>query len=334
MIQSIAAKDSAYLVTALVTVLVASTARAELRFQEPQANAGVVYTGAQLVHRFPFVNQGPGVVEVRDIRASCGCLAPRLPQRTYQPGQEGELELDVNTLSQAAGPHTWSVRLEYQSDGNSYISQVQLSAKVITEVTVQPAALVVVTDRAAGSTLLLTDLRPKPLTITRVEVSSSKLKTQTSPKYRDVQGHWATRIHLEVAADYPDGRHDEVLHIYTDDARYPDLRVPLTIIKRFRQRLAATPSQVTLEAPPGQPFPSRIVLIRDNNNQEVIIDHVMTDDPAIVCRWAKGPNAMATLKVQVDRGQLHGSSLQSAVHVQISKPIRETLTIPVICSEK
>src|SRR5262249_24070749 len=118
----------------------------------------------------------------------------------------------------------------------------------------------------------------------------------------------------------------------TDDPEYPHLKVPVTIIKRAQQRLAATPSQVELTAPRGQPFPSRIVLIRDNKDQPVQIGQAIPDDPALVCKWVQGPNAMATLKIQVDRNQLRSDRLQTAVRIRITQPVHEEFIIPVSCA--
>jgi hypothetical protein len=105
----------------------------------------------------------------------------------------------------------------------------------------------------------------------------------------------------------------------------------VTLIHRARQRLTATPDVVELKAPPGQPFPSRIFLIRDNQNQKIVIDEVLADDPAVTCRWAGGPGLLATVKIQVDRAKLSGKSLQTAVHVHVREPVREVVSIPVTC---
>jgi hypothetical protein len=305
---------------------------ADLYFKEPIANAGSVYSGTPLVHRFTFVNQGPEAVEITEARASCGCLAPRLEQRTFKPGEEGKLDLEVRTLSQAAGPHTWSVRLSYQTGGKVCEMSLQLHARVFTEVSVEPASLNLFADKAAGHEITLTDRRAQPLTLTDVRISSPKVQPRLSEPARDSAGHWIRKVRLEVASDFPVGRHDEVLVIYTDDPKYPDLKVPVTILKQVQQRLAATPDRVTLAAARGQLLPARIVLIRDNAEQQVKIDNVMVDDPALTCKWAEGPGKLCTLRIQVDRSRLQGGRLHSAVHVEISQPLRETLTIPVTCT--
>jgi len=76
-------------------------ARADLRFTEPVANAGLVYAGVPLVHEFTFENQGPETVTIIEARASCGCLRPRLAPGNYRRGEKGGVILEVNTLSQA-----------------------------------------------------------------------------------------------------------------------------------------------------------------------------------------------------------------------------------------
>jgi hypothetical protein len=307
-------------------------ARADLHFAEPAANAGVVYAGAPLVHEFTFENEGPETVAALSAQVSCGCLKPRLTQSTYPRGERGSIVLEVNTLSQAPGAHTWIVTLNYQAGNCSQEMQLRLSARIVSEVTVQPATLIVFADKLARHELTLIDSRARPLEIVDLRASSSKLVPKIAEPIRDAQGQTRRKISLAVADGYPDGRHEEILDIYTDDPRYRQLRVPVTIIKRAQQRLLATPSQIELVAPTGQPFPSRILLIRDNEGQAVHIDQIVSDDPAITCQWAQGPGATATLRIRADRTLLPGESFQSAVHVRIDRPMRETLTIPVTCT--
>jgi hypothetical protein len=169
------------------------------------------------------------------------------------------------------------------------------------------------------------------MTVRDVRASSEKILPRIGEPTVDAQGHTAWKVRLAVADDYPDGRHEEILCIYADDPRYREVRVPVTIIKRVQQRLAAAPSEVVLVAAAGQPFPSRVILVRDDQGQRVHIDHVLADDPGIACRWVQGPGAMATLKIHVDRTLMAGESFRTAIHIQIDQPVRETLTLPVTC---
>jgi hypothetical protein len=307
----------------------AAAARAELRFARPSVDLGEVRCGVPLSHRFAFVNEGPGAVEITEARAGCGCLAPRLARRTYAAGEGGELEVEVNTLSQAAGPHTWPVSLRYRSGDVPYELPLEIRARVVADVTVRPASLTVFADAALVQEVTLTDLRRRPLAVTAVRTTSPHLSARAAEPCQDALGNRVVKVRLEVAEDFPDGRHDEALDLYTDDPAYRDLRVPVTVVKRPRQRLSATPAEVSLTAAPGQPVPGKIVLVRSREDKAVEVETVAADDPAVSCRWARGPDQMATVKITVDPARIPTGSLRSAVHIKVRAPAPETLTVPV-----
>ncbi|HEV3261061.1 MAG TPA: DUF1573 domain-containing protein [Gemmataceae bacterium] len=322
----------ASLVGLLMLALSAPRARADLHFEQPIFDAGAVHSGTPLVHDFRFVNAGPETIEVTEARASCGCLTPRIEPRVYRPGEHGSLRVEVHTLDQPEGFKDWRVQFCYRGGDTAHELGLHVTAHLITEVTVQPAALVVFADQPIGHEVTLTDLRPQPLSIAAVRTSSPELKSDVKGSSADPSGHQVYTISLQVTEDYREGRHDETLSIYTDDPNYRELRVPVTIVKRPRQRLVVRPNRVTLLAPPGQPAPSRIVLIQDSGNEAVVLSGVMADDPAVVCQWAQGPGPMTTVKVSVDRSRVHGQALQTTIHVHVSKPVAQELNIPLVCT--
>jgi hypothetical protein len=309
-------------------------ARADLHFPQPRAEVGDVRTGKPLTHRFNFVNTGPEVVEITDARAGCGCMTPRLDKRVFQPAEEGALLLEINTLSQTSGPHTWRVQLSYRAGNRQVETSLQLTGQVVTEVSVQPAALTIFAGQAVAHEILLTDVRPHPLAIAEIRTSSPELTARVAGEERNAAGQIVRKVRIEVAGDGPEGRHAERVTIYTDDPGYGELVVPVTIVKQSRQRVAASPSQVTFLMSPGRPVPARMVLIRDRDNQDVILDKVEADHPAVVCQWAQGPGTMATVKVRVDPSRLEEEALHTFVQVHVRKPAPETVLIPVTCSRR
>src|ERR1700724_4802424 len=92
---------------ALVLLLSSGVARADLFCPESPYDAGQVFSGAALAHRFTLVNRGASTIEVTEVKPGCGCLRPRLDQPTLRPGEQGALTLEINTLTQAPGPHLW-----------------------------------------------------------------------------------------------------------------------------------------------------------------------------------------------------------------------------------
>jgi hypothetical protein len=320
------------LLSALLVLALAATARAGLECPEPMAQAGAVRSGTPLTHAFRLVNRGPHAVTITEVRPSCGCLAPRLEPRRLEPGAEAVLYVAINTLTQAAGAHTWQVRVRYQEDDRAGELTVVLGARIVSEIAVEPPALLMTTEGALAHDLVLTDRRPRPLTISSVQLATPQLHARAGAPYADAAGRRACAIHVEVAADCPEGRHEEVLRILTDDPTYPELDVPVTVVKHAAHAVRALPESVELSAPAGQPLPSRIVLLSRADGGEVVVEGVETDDPAIECRWAAGPGPRATLKVRVDRARLSGGVLHSAVRIRLRQPAPQTLVVPVTCT--
>src|SRR5262249_35153224 len=145
---------------------------ADLHFDGTTVKLGEIRAGVPLVSQFTFVNDGPGTVEVLEARPGCGCLVPLLEQRQFAPGQRGVIPLEIHTLGQPAGPHTWQLTLTYR-DGEQFREKtLAVTATVVIEVSVQPASLTLFADGPVTHELTLTDLRPKPLAITRVETTA------------------------------------------------------------------------------------------------------------------------------------------------------------------
>jgi len=304
---------------------------AALECAQPLVEKGEVRSGVPLSHHFPFVNRGPDAVEVIEVRPSCGCLAPKLEQRRFQPGESGVLVLEVNTLTQPAGANTWRVTIRYKTGGVEQELPLYICARVVTEISVEPPSLAIYTDTSISHEITVIDRRTEPLIVRAVPVSSPYVRTHLGELHRNKTGQWTRAIQVEVKADCPEGTHEETLRICTSDPLYAELKVPFTIVKRARQQVSAAPSSVVLSESAGQPLPARIVLLSAADDRDVRIERVEADDTAIDCHWAQGPGHRATLKIRVDRTRINGDSLRSAVHVHLSGPTPQTMTIPVSC---
>jgi len=316
-----------------VPILLAPTPRlwADLECAQPVVEKGEIRSGMSLSHRFAFTNRGSEAVEITDVRPSCGCLAPKLEKRCFQPGESGELLLEVNTLTQPAGANTWRVTIRYKAGEHEHDLPLYLCAHVVTEISVEPPSLAIYTDTSISHEITVIDRRTEPLIVRAVPASSSYVRTHLGDLRRDDAGRWVRSIQVEVLADCPEGTHEESLHICTSDPQYAELKVPFTIVKRTRQPVNAIPNAVVLSEPAGQPLPARIVLLSADDDREVKIERVESDNTAIDCRWAQGPGRRATLKIRVDGTRIAGDRLHSAVHVHLSEPVSQRLTIPVRC---
>lgn len=315
----------------MLLLLRTALAHAELECPQPVVDKGEVKSGLPLSHRFAFRNGGGEAVEITDVHPSCGCLAPKLEKRCLQPGETGELLLEVNTLTQPAGMNNWRITLRYKSGEAQRELSLYLQARLVAEISVEPPSLAIYTDTAIQHEITVIDRRTEPLIVRAVPTSSPYVRTQLGELRRDDAGHWRRKIRVDVSADCPEGTHTETLRICTSDPLYSELKVPFVVVKRVRRQVSAAPASVVLSEAANQPLPARIVLLNAADDSEVHIERVESDHPAVDCRWAQGPGHQATLKIRVDRKQIPGDRLRAYVHVHLSRPAAETLTIPISC---
>jgi hypothetical protein len=304
-------------------------ARADLHFVTPTIDLGAVRGGMTLGRRFSFVNDGSEVIEVTGIHVSCGCLKPRLETRVYKPGDQGELLLEVNPLSQSDGPHSWAAHVTYRLGDQAREQQVVLTGKIIALVAVQPASITLIPDRAPSHQLTITDVRPRPMEVSELRTSSPRLRARAADAAKDERGRWVRTVTLEVDADYPEGRHDEILEIHTPDPDYRVMKIPVTVVRRAKEILTATPNSIELKIDAGRPMPSRLVLIRDREDRPVEIDAVETDQAGVTCQWSKGPQTPATVRLRVDGQTVGEASPKGTLRVHVIKPVEQTLSVPL-----
>jgi len=315
-------------------LLIATTARADLHCEQPAVQTGEVHSGASLSHRFALVNNGTETVEILDIQPSCGCLTPRVTRRVFAPGERGLVLLVMNAWSQDAGLQSWRASVRYREGHEDHELTLQVAATIVTQVSVRPPALVLYTTSAIEHELTLTDRRATPMNVTAVQATSRHLRTRLGDWQRNDEGHSVRAIALEVLPEFPEGRHEETIQIFTSDPEYRELRIPVTIVKRPRQTVSASPDAVSLSTAVSEPIPSRVVLLRSAEDQAVVVERVECDSAAVSCETAAGPGLRATLKIQIDRAKVNGDALQASVRVVMRQPAGQTVTVPVTWSQR
>jgi hypothetical protein len=124
------------------------------------------------------------------------------------------------------------------------------------------------------------------------------------------------------------------LVLETDDPEYPELKVPVRIVKQPKQGVRTHPDRLEFLESASRAIGSRTFVLRSAEPQPIVIDHVTSDHPAFVATWAEGPGPLATVRVSIKREHLDGSNLQGNIDVHLEKPTRETVRVPVSIVEK
>jgi len=208
-----------------------SASRGALAFDQYQVNLGDVAPARRIGAYFTFTNRGDQTIEIKQLNPSCGCLNPQLKKRIYKPGESGKFSLSVETANEKPGHHEYYVDVAY-NDGQPRERRVTFKVNLpVHKVVISPKALVIyqLSDQKTRREIYVTDFRDQPLQILGVQCSSKLVRAEFSKTDRDSDGNYRSVISIEVDSQVPAGRHDALITVYTNDAEYPQLNVPMLI---------------------------------------------------------------------------------------------------------
>lgn len=297
----------------------------------PVAAKGDVKAGPPLAHTFDLTHAGTGTVTITKVAAGCGCLRQGLGTTTLQPGETTRLVLEVNTLTQPDGPNRWQVTVAYQIDAPGAPARtgellLQITATLSREVLVTPPQVAFSTTGEASQVVVIGDKRAKPLTVTRAVASSPHVAAEVAQAVAAPAGR-AQSVTIKLAANAPAGHRDEVVTLYTDDPAYPELRLPVRVLKRAAAAVTATPDAVTVRLAAGQTEGSALVQLRAPDGKPVSIAGAESDLPGVQVKWSSGSGAVQTVRVTVPEA-VAAKPGRCTVRVRLTEPGGE-VSIPV-----
>lgn len=280
---------------------------------------GDVRVGPPLVESFRLTNMSAGPLTITNVSSTCGCLAPRLAEHQLAPGASTTLAIEINTLSQPAGPVNWATRIVYRAGEVAGELTCALKATLVAEVRVEPAAIAFHIKQSRSVTLTVTDTRAKPFRITAVGASTPRLTAELQPAGDNSH---IRQIRLTATADGPPGSLTAAAWLTTDDPLYPQIRVPVTLVTPAKHRVTASPSSVAISSG------SVLVQLRDREGQVVVVERV--EAPAsLAAKWASGPGPLATLRINRVALAWDRRAVVSELRVHLREPAGEVVNIPI-----
>ncbi|MFO0825334.1 MAG: DUF1573 domain-containing protein [Gemmataceae bacterium] len=313
----------------LLAAGVANPPATPLQCAAPTASKGDIKGGPPLAHTFDLVHAGTGTLTITKVEAGCGCLRQLLTANVLQPGETARLTIDVNTLTQPDGPNRWQIRVNYKAEAPGAQPQVgelllQITANLSREVAVNPPQLGFSTSGVASQTITVTDTRAKPLTVLKAGVSTPHLTVDIGPR----EAGKGQAIIVKVSADAPVGHTDQVVTLLTDDTEYPELRVPVRLLKRAGGTVTAAPDTVAVRFAAGQTEVSTLVQLRGTDGKPVGIAAAESDHPGVTVKWSPTAGPVAVVRVTVTEA----AAVQPGtckVRVRLAEPSGQEVVIPV-----
>src|SRR5262245_48981053 len=293
------------------------------------AAKGDVKGGPPLVHTFELTHRGTGTLTITKVEAGCGCLRQSLSTGVLQPGETAKLTIEVNTLTQPDGPNRWQFTAGFKLEAPGQPAEtgellLQITATLSREVSVHQPQLGFSTAGAASQVLSVADTRARPLSVTKAAASSPHLTVEIAPR----EAGKPQSVTVKLSADAPVGHSDETVVLATDDPAYPELRVPVRVLKRPAGGVTANPETVAVRFAAGQTELSTLVQLRAADGKPVSVAGAESDHPGVTVKWSPGSAAVSVVRVTVTEA----ASAQSGtckVRVKLTEPATQEVVIPV-----
>ena len=280
-------------------LLTATAVHAQIAFDKPHAQLGVVKAVGAIEHRFPFVVKGAHAAEIVDIRPSCGCVRVSLPKTKFAPGEAGTIPLVIHVASQAEGKKRFELTLLVRDPVERTIV-LAAEADLQSEVKVEPSNLVVQLHDGQTSThrIVIRDRRPRPLKIIEAVVSNPNMKATLLPGSSDKHERV---VELTIGSGLKTGQYAERLEVRamtTENPAFPEsivLEIPVVI--RRPSTYTLIPDRVRIKRSDlleGSVSRNVAIIDRSGSSPEIRLE---TGDAKIaaVCRR----ESPATLKMKV-----------------------------------
>jgi len=304
---------------------------APLAVDLPIVDKGELAANKPLVHTFRLKNTTNLSITITEVAAGCGCFRNEVSERLIAPGKVVDLTVGMNLLTQPEGPNTWKLAVRYRVESNPPSTgerALQIAARVKKDVSVEPVALMLLSEKEITGTLTVMDRRGKPLTVTGARIGLKNVTTEVKAA-RDADGRRTQTIAITVDDACPAGQYADEVCIDTDDPEYKELRIPVRVVKKAANTgVQALPATVTLRFAKEQTTASYLVRLRDAGDKEILVEKAECDHPAVTCKYAAGPGSATTLRVTVDLDKSKAAGV-AIVSVQLKGPKPETILIPV-----
>lgn len=286
---------------------------ADSMFEERSRDFGSVPHGPTMQHSFHLANNTKNVVQIANVRVSCGCVSAYALQNVVQPGASTAIVANMDS-SRFHGHKSVTVYVTFAQPQWDEVSLV-VSANSRSDFSISPATLAfgkIQRGTAPTASVVVGFFGNGQWQIEDVRSESNYVKP-TIKETRRSNGEVAYELTASVRSDVPVGKWFTDLWVKTNNPSMPQLRVPLTVevepalnvnpkVAQLGEVKAGETAEKKIVIQGAKPF--RITKILGGDDQLVVTDtakdakqlHVLT----LAFKAAKPGDLNWSLRVQTD----------------------------------
>jgi hypothetical protein len=245
-----------------------------IEFGEPVADLGELMAGQVVKHDFVYTNVGDSTLEIRAVRASCGCTTAGEWERRVEPGGTGRIPIQFNSAN-FNGPVAKTVMVQ-SNDPEQGTVVLQVKGKIYVAVEVLPKTLAFQYQSddpvAETKTVRLINNLDEPLEVkVRCEHAAFEVEVETVRPGKEFA------VHVRTVPPLGPGTVVAPIVVETGRKDLPPIRVQAYAIER--QAVVVSPRQLILPAGPLSVATRPSVTIRSQSTKPLELSEPTIDVP-------------------------------------------------------
>ena len=163
-----------------------ATSGAKITFVKETHDFETIEKGQKVSVEFEFENSGNEILEIQDVKTSCGCTTAKPEKATYNPGEKGKIPVTFDS-TRFNGKITKTITV-MSNDPQRPRLPLKITGEIVSEVEVKPAMLSLFNikrSEAAESEIVISTPRMEKIEVTGVTTDLDFLEiqsVQTDPK--------------------------------------------------------------------------------------------------------------------------------------------------------
>ena len=243
------------------------TSGPQMRFAESFFDFGKVAGGEVVKHAFYFTNTGDRLLEIRDVKSTCGCTAVGQWSHRVEPGQAGVLPIELHTAG-LAGAVVKPITVTYNTT-NQPPAMLQVTGTVWWSIEVLPRSAALSTVAGASSNastvVRIINHEEEPLTLSELVSGNPKIAAELKTVRPGNEYELVVRLVPPLGSGNIFGN----VTMKTSQRKTPVLTVPVWAVAQAP--VIATPSLLTLPAGPLTNALQQSVSIRSTWEEPLVL---------------------------------------------------------------
>ena len=299
----------------------------KIQFAEPIHDFGTVNAGDVRRADFVFTNTGTALLEVTEVRPTCGCTTAGAWSKTVEPGQTGTIPLQLNTAN-FQGPVVNFVTVVCNDPTQANL-QLQLKANIWKPMDVMPNFVMfnLNSESQTGEVRVvkITNNTPQPIEVSPPESGNPAFRAEL----KTIEAGKVFELHVFPKAPFNPGTVQGTITAKTTSTNMPVISI--TALAMVQPPVVAVPAQVYL--PPG-PLANQTpvtVLIQNNTADVITVSDaaVSLDNVQIQVRETQ-PGKVFSVNLTFPQGFELPAGRPATLTLKTSHARVPTITVPVV----